>query len=121
MARTAVAVEQLLRDASVVQSAGTAIDVANGMSIDVGSQPGKYIIFVKNTFAGAKTVTFKAGVNPPAFRSGLGNLTESIAQNATGMFQLEGARFVQADGKVYLDFEAGTTGTVWAFKVASDL
>ena len=74
-----------------------------------------------NTFAGAKTVTVKGGVNPPGFRSGLGDLVLSAIQSAQRQYIfIESARHVQADGSINIDYEAAMTGTVWVFRIPPD-
>lgn len=110
MARTAINVIAPARN-SKADDAVTAIDVANGMYIP--ALPTRDIIVrVKNTFAGAKSVTFKAGVNPPAGSAGHGDLTQSMDQDAVMFFHLESARFAQADGKINVDFTAAMTGEI---------
>ena len=86
------------------------IDQANGMYIPKTVPTKDCLVLVKNTFAGAKKVTFKAGVNPPAMASG--DLEQSMAQDAIMLFNLESARFMQADGTINVDFEAGMTGEI---------
>ena len=68
------------------------------------------LVRVLNSFAGEKDVTFKGGVNPPATASG--DLVQAMAQDAVMYFNLESARFVQADGSINVDFEAAMTGEI---------
>jgi hypothetical protein len=118
--RTAVVAQPLSRTAKVVQGAGTTIDptlVTNGVVIS-GVPLEELIVRVTNTFAGAKVITVRKGANPPALSAGQGDMTGSQAQNEVAHYgPLEGARFSQANGDLYVDFEAGTTGTIWAFRV----
>ncbi len=115
MARTNLPVTVLVRDADNANPGTTAIDATNGMNLVPSKLLTDILIEVTNTFAGAKNVIFRAGVNPPAQRSGLGDLTVSIAQNGVHLFNLETARFAQADGSINIDFDSGTTGTMRAF------
>lgn len=118
MPRDAVAVTSLALNASVDQPAGTAINPTNGASIAVGGDASGVIVRINNTHATlAKIATVKAGVKPPAELASRGDLAESIALTGTEYLVLEGGRFVQADGTIWIDFEAAMTGTVMAFRL----
>lgn len=119
MARTNVPITALTANAANADPATTALDATNGHTIAVGGLTDRLAIEVKNTFAGAKSVTVKAGANPPAIRAGLGDLTKSLAQDEITILVLESARFVQADGAIYVDLTAGTTGTIRAYRLAA--
>jgi hypothetical protein len=124
MARTALPLTNLTANGAVLNNAGTAIDAANGMAVTIPTTAipsagnlDRLVLYVQNTFAGTKTVTVKAGVNPPAFRAGLGdfttgNLTASTGTAFIGPFDI--SRFIQADNTVNIDFAASMTGTIWA-------
>jgi hypothetical protein len=71
-------------------------------------------IHVKNTAASSKNITFKAGVQ---FRSGIGDLVVSVPNSGERMVQLESARFKQADGALYVDFDSGFTGSIGGFSL----
>ncbi len=94
---------------------GTAINAANTMSVDF-EKDGKLLVFVNNTFAGAKSVTFAAGFG---VASGQGALTASLAQNEVRVFQLSSDRFKNSSGKISISFESGMTGYVRVLKLAS--
>jgi hypothetical protein len=119
MARDAINPVTLPVNAGTSGGAGVAINVTNGAVIPAGAMP-RVLLKVTNTYAGAKKVTIKAGVYPPAWRKDLGDLEVSIAQNATHYFVLETARFAQADGAINVDYESAMTGTAWAFKLPAD-
>lgn len=108
---------------------GTAIDVTNGMYIDmtttaIPAGPGSesLTLLVQITNGTDKTVTIKSGagggVTPgAAIRSPIGDLTLT-AHAATGggaIGGLESSRFMQTNGRIYLDFASGTTGWITAF------
>ena len=123
MARTAIPLTLMTKDAVIAEPAGTAVDVANGHYVDCSSLTGQLWLWVNNTFAGSKAVTVKAGANPPAFRQSLGDivLTHAVAgRYFDGPF--ESARFVQAPGgvdggvggRIFLDIAAAMTGTIAA-------
>jgi hypothetical protein len=121
MARTAVTPVALVANAHNLEGAGTALDAANGHVIDCkGIKSGKLLIRIKNTFAGSKAATIKAGgVHPPAFRKSLGDLTVTLAsQNDISTLVLESARFVgqaAGDQNLFIDLAASMTGTIWVF------
>lgn len=110
----------LAMNAGTNGGAGVSINVTNGAVVPAGSMP-RLLLKVTNTYAGAKSVTIRAGVNPPAVREDLGDLVVPLAQNATHYFVLESARFAQADGSLNVDYETGMTGTAWALKLPVDL
>jgi len=124
MARTALPLTSLTANGAVLNQAGTAIDAANGMVVTIpttaipsGGSLDRLVLYVQNSFAGTKTVTVKAGANPPAFRSGVGdftsgNLTASTGTAFIGPFDI--SRFIQADNTLNIDFAASMTGTIWA-------
>lgn len=122
MARDAVSITTLTLNAGTDEPAGTAITPANGASIPAGGDTRKLLIRVTNTHTSPHTVTIRAGVNPPAFRKGLGDASVTLAAT-TGVAYLtvESARFVQADGSIWLDFDSGMTGKVMAFRLPDDL
>jgi hypothetical protein len=111
MARTAATVNTLTANNNVAVPTTTAVDVANGHVIT--GVPAEQLIIIANlTFAGAKTITIKAGANPPALAAGQGDHVVSINNSTRWIGPLTSARFQQADGSVYVDYEAGSTGTI---------
>src|SRR2546427_3537757 len=118
MARTNVPIPTLLANAENDNPPTTALDATNGHSIAAGSITDRLLLEVKNTFAGSKTWTVKAGINPPAIRAGLGDLAVvQAAQNDISMVVLDGDRFTQAGGLIYIDLAAGMTGTIRAIRL----
>lgn len=123
MPRTALVPTALSRTAKVVQPAGTTIDAAlvtNGVVIAPEFPMEELVVQVVNTFAGAKIVTIQSGSNPPALSAGQGDMTGSLVQNEVANFgPFESARFRQAGAEpgLHVDFEAGTTGFVRAYRV----
>lgn len=124
MARTNVPVSTLVRNGSYVKQGTTALDATNGHVITAPAQTELLWIEVTNTFAGAKTVTIKAGVYPPAMLASQGALGPvSMAQNEVRIFgPFESGRFDQAlaaadaaDNAIHVDLQSGTTGTITAF------
>lgn len=126
MARTNIPVTSLKFNAGVLQPAGTAVDQANGMNIaasglEVESIPASQganllVLQVANTAASPFNLIIRAGVNPPAMRAALGDLTISITNATTQMVgPFEPGRFAQTDGSINVDFGVGFTGTVNAY------
>jgi hypothetical protein len=74
------------------------------------------VVYAENTNATSRVLTVKAG----AFNSaGIGDLEVTLAQNAPQIIgPLEGSRFAQEDGKIYLDCATGATGVIAALDLA---
>lgn len=118
MARTNVPVLTLAANAENENPATTALDATNGHIVPVLGRAGRVLLRIVNTFAGSKTVTIKAGVNPPAFRAGTGDLVITMgAQNDVALVLVESARFAQADGSIWIDLAASMTGTIQASRI----
>jgi hypothetical protein len=125
MARTAITVTTLTPNTPAALPAGTNIDATNNHSITLArpATPGKLILVVKNTTASTKTVTVKAGANPPATSSGAGDMTAlSLTDGSTtpqygiiGPFAA--SRYLQADGTINVDVASGMTGTIAAIYI----
>ncbi len=118
MARDAVVITALTRDAAKAAATGTVINAANGCIIAAAGNTDNLVVEVTHTAASEKDLTIPAGVGP---RSALGDIEEAFAAgNSTPVvkyFVLESARFAQADGAVLLDFETGFTGSVRAYRL----
>ena len=95
------------------------VALASG-AIPVSPTARHLVLRVNNSAAGAHNCIIRAGVNPPAFRAAIGDLTVSINATSTKWIgPLEAARFTQSDGSINVDFDAGATGTITAFLVPS--
>lgn len=123
MARTNIPLTVITPNAGQAFPAGTAVDPTNGHYIDCGGLSGQLLLWVNNTFAGTKTVTVKAGANPPAMRKDIGDFVyTALASSATLLGNLESGRFIQAPGgtdggtggRVFVDLAAAMTGTIAA-------
>lgn len=122
MARTNVPLTKLTANSGNVAPSTTNLDATNSHNIALasGSVPAqsgadRLVLVVNNTFAGSKTITVKAGANPPAQRAGLGDLVVTLTQNQTAYIgPLEPARFLQTDGSINVDVAASMTGTILA-------
>lgn len=114
MARDTVAVTALTQNAGTANPAGTTIAPANDAQID-GSLAERMLIRVTNTHGTAHPVVIKAGVNPPAFRGSLGDLSVTVPLTSGDvLIPIESARFMQADGMIYVDFETDHAGKISA-------
>lgn len=122
MARTALTPVVLTANTSTADPAGTALDATNSHVFTASSPLHEYVIRVVNTYAGTKTVTVKAGDNPPADAAGQGDLVLSLAAgDSTPTVKwfgpLTSSRFMQNDGTVNLDVAASMTGTITVFRI----
>lgn len=122
MARTALTPVALTANAVVSDPAGTSLDATNSHSVATVAPLDEYVIRVTNTTSSTKTVTVKAGSNPPADAAGAGDLVLSCtAGNVTPVTKwfgpLGSARFIQNDGTLNLDVAASMTGTITVFRI----
>lgn len=130
-ARTQIPLTTLTRNAITDIPAGTVIDQANGMYIELDTTsipagPGSedLTIMVQTTNGADKVVTIKAGVGGgatpgQAIQSGIGDLslTATAASGGGIIGSLESGRFMQTNGQIYLDFASGTTGWITAYSL----
>lgn len=125
MARTNLPLSPLVVEGSLTTPAGTAVDQANGMNVAMTStaippagDAYKGLFFrVKNTAGSPFAVIIRAGVNPPAFRASIGDLSVTVPATTGDVMvgPLDMARHAQADDSVNVDFAVGFTGTITAF------
>lgn len=129
MARTNLTIKNLTPNSGNTVSP-TTIDstlVTNGVSIKpptsgipAGGNLDGLILIVTNSAVSPKAVTIKAGINPPAFRAGMGDTSVSVAASGTSYLgPFETARFSQTDGAMYIDLESGMTGSIAALLLPS--
>lgn len=125
MARTAIHVTTLSPATPATEPTGTTIDATNShvLTVPRPATPGEIILRVKNTTSSTKTVTVKAGANPPALGSGAGDmtalsLTDGSTTPTTGYIgPLPAQRYMQADGTINVDVAAAMTGTIEALYI----
>jgi hypothetical protein len=115
MSRTAITKAQALTNDAVTVTlsdcAGTT--GTDGHSLALSNQDDKLIFVAKNTGSATGLITIYAGEMNSA---GIGNLVKIIGGDVTRTIgPLEGARFVNADGSIYLG--CGFTGTIGAIEV----
>lgn len=117
MPRTALPVTTAYNDGNVPTA--TAIDPTNDHVITPAGPAEELLISVNNTTVSAKTITIKAGANPPALAAGQGDLVVSCDASTNGIpLRIDSSRYVQADGTINLDAEAAMTGTIVVYKLA---
>jgi hypothetical protein len=117
MARTAIPVTDLTTVSSLADPAGTTADPTNGHTV-TGVRSEVLLFRVSNTTAGSLNATLRAGTQPLAPSSGVGDLVVAVGATSTKWITpAESARFIQSDGSVSLDLQAGFAGTVTAFRV----
>lgn len=121
MARTALTALTSAADSS------TAVTTANLDATDshvfTPTHPlNEYVLIVTNSTSSTKSITVKAGDNPPADASGVGDLVVSFgAGNVTPVVKtigpLSSARFIQNDGTVNVDVAGSMTGTITLLRI----
>ena len=119
MARDNIPIVVCTENADNLEGAGVAINTTNGGNLAAGSFTDRLVLRVDQTFAGTLNLTVRAGVYPPAFRQGMGDLVLALTQ-AKHIIFLEAARFVQADGSINIDYQATMTGTVYCYQVPAE-
>lgn len=89
-------------------------DVATNGGQVAADKDGKIIILVDNTNAATATLTVSAPTAGEYSNEGQGDLAVSCAQNVQEAIIVEGARFRQADGYIYLTCTTAATGAIAA-------
>lgn len=121
MARTAVTITSLSANAATADPAGVNLDATNDHVLTPTCPLHEIVIEVTHTTASEKSLTIKAGDNPPANASGQGDLVTAFdAGDSTAVvkhFVLSSDRFLQDDGTVNIDVPSGMTGKIRAFRV----
>ncbi len=125
MARTNLPVSAFLAESSIADPTATAVDQANGMNVVITTEtiPPGYDAYkgiflrVANTAASPFACIIRAGVNPPAFRAPIGDLSVTVTNGTTRWIgPLDMARHAQSDDSINVDFAAGFTGTITCFE-----
>ena len=96
---------------------GSSVTAGQTFSIACKGKTDDLIILLEEQGGGAATVTFDAGVDPPSKREGLGSLDIALATSDARLVQLEGGRFIQADG-IITGSVATNTVKVTAFRTS---
>ena len=122
MARTALTPVTLTANTFTADPAGTALDATNDHVVTPVSALDEYVIRVSHTTGSSKSLTIKAGDNPPADAAGVGDLTQAFADGSgtpvvKWLGPISSARFIQNDGTLNIDVEASMTGTITVFKI----
>ena len=118
MARTAITKTDIVEGGINTASGAVAVDPTNGHIINpvAGLQAptiGELLLRVTNTFAGTKTVTIKAGVNPPSSLAPKGDLVVTVpASTGDMLIPISPGRHTQKDGSIWIDIAAGMTGNI---------
>lgn len=129
MARTNVPITQLQANGAVVADpAGTTLDPTNGHIIGPRVNAEQIVVRVVNTAVTPKNVTLKAGTQQDlAWAAGQGDNVMPIPASSTRWLgPFESGRYLQpkndlgagtGPGYLYLDIQAGTTGTITVFNI----
>lgn len=137
MARTAITYSTLPANSYLADPAGTEVDPTNDHTI-AKCKFERTLIRVTNTAETTQLVTVKAGANPPALASSLGDVTytldaatvdtfwdaevdgeetEVVTPTVVWLGPFESGRFSQVDGSLSIDLASGHTGTITAFLI----
>lgn len=123
MARTAVPVTDLTSNGKTALPGATAVDPTNGHNVaGFFTGKGKVLLYIDHTTGSDKTITLKAGVNPPGGLASKGDVTITLVtatKNYIG--PLEAAQFAQADGSLNFDLQASITGNIYAVRMLRDV
>jgi hypothetical protein len=124
MARTAVTLSSLAESTFTTTPTMTGFAAADGASVDVGGNTeGVLLRFAYTSSASAAAaLTIQSGANPPAFRAGIGDLVlETSGSNASAIYKdlviEDSARYVQSDGKIYIDSDTNVSGSLCAIRL----
>ena len=101
-------------------AAGTTADPTEDHVVDLNGVPLDEVVFrFTNTNASDRVATIVAGVSPPALSAGQGNLAITVPATSgdVTVAGLESARFMQADGTIFIDLAVSYAGAVRAFRV----
>lgn len=83
------------------------LDITNFFDTREGT---RCLLFTNTSSVATGTITIQAGVGPSA---GIGDLVVAVAQNKQVIIgNLDGSRFDQGDGSLYVDFKTGVTGSI---------
>lgn len=119
MSRTAIAVITASPNSSASDT-HTDIDQGNGMYVPASAPGEQTILRVVNSHNDAdQIVTVNEGDSPPALSSGQSHLHVTVAQNGGVKFigPFTSARFIQSDGTIEVDFDAGFVGEIVAIRI----
>lgn len=117
MARTNVPLTALAANAGTEQAAGTTADPTNDHVIPALGNTEHLLIRFANTAGADHTATIKAGVGESAGQGDLPAITVPATTGVMLVAGLESARFMQADGSIYVDLDTGFAGTVTAYRL----
>lgn len=120
MPRTSITPTALTPTAGLTPVATTvdATLVTNGVSVAAAGL-GALVIRAANTNGSDRVMTIKAGDDPPAHQTPVGDLAVTVPAT-TGVKlvgPLETARFLQDDGTINIDFAASFAGTLEIYSV----
>jgi len=117
MARASIVPSALVANGSLTDPAGTANVVANGQTIAAQEVPANLFIRASNASGGSGTVTIKAGSQPSAISSGLGDLVVTVATGAAAFVgPFDSSRFQQPDGSLNIDTSVVMTVTAFTLE-----
>jgi hypothetical protein len=123
---TSITVNALTANGGILAPTAQVLDTGTSavvLKTSALSTTNKVILRVMNTAAATLTVKVSAGSDPPAFRAGGGDFTDTAVAITSGervMGPFESARFLQSDGTLQFTFTP-TSGTITATFVCYQL
>lgn len=115
MARDAVTITSLVLGDKVVEPTGVTISVSNGAYIDPDGDVEGLFLEIDHTTVSSKVLTVPAGDYPPAWMTA--DQAATLTASKRLKVAIEGAKAVQDDGTINIDFATGMTGTIWAYRL----
>ncbi len=112
---TKINVNDLSENTALAKPTGDVLDTgttAVTLELDPQGDSHNVLLEITNDSVGDNmTVVVLAGDNPPAFRSGLGDLSLTIVPGTPQLVVLESARFMQDSGKIQIKSTPAATQT----------
>lgn len=113
MARTAITITEQLRN-KATQPTATAGDDVNDHDLEAGSN---LLVIGVNTNAAQKTATIKGVAGPDGITTTDVTMTMAATDGVAAAGPFDPARFIQSDGKIYIDSTSLTNCKFYALRL----
>jgi len=112
---TKINISDLSENTALEKPTGDVLDTGTAavtLDLDIQGDSHNVLLEITNdSVADNMTVVVLAGDNPPAFRSGLGDLSLTVVPGTPQLVVLESARFAQESGKIQIKATPAATKT----------
>ena len=118
MVKSTILVNEVKEGVFAARETPDTIDTTLYNMVEVGKYRKMLLLVHLSASTNNDTIIIPAGVNPPAFRSGIGDYTYTSTGGAKELvLKLETARYMQADGYIYVTFptHVSLAGTIEAY------